>query len=111
MLTGPGRASRFRTSRRRFPASRPRLPKTPTQSRRSSPMTMLAAALRLADADWPIFPLNGKVLVGGHGHLDATTDRGQVTAWWTEYPDANIGGRVPEGRIVLDVDPRHEGDK
>jgi hypothetical protein len=42
--------------------------------------------------------------------LDATTDAAQVTRWWQgRYRDCNIGGRVPESMIVIDVDPRHGG--
>lgn len=45
----------------------------------------------------------------GHGVLDATTDLEKVAAWWAEHPHANIGGAVPAGVLVLDVDPRHDG--
>ncbi len=38
-----------------------------------------------------------------HGFLDATTDRGQITAWWTARPDANIG-MPTAGLLVVDVD-------
>lgn len=47
--------------------------------------------------------------VDGHGVLDATTDLAKVTAWWSAEPRRNIGGRVPPGVLVLDVDPRHGG--
>src|SRR5262249_41116737 len=40
-----------------------------------------------------------------HGFKEATTDPGQITAWWTKHPDANIGTcPAAAGRIVLDVD-------
>ena len=78
---------------------------------------LAAAALGYAAAGWEIFPLHvrGKLpliskLEGGHGHLDATADADQVRRWWATYPLANIGGRVPAGLIVLDIDPRHGGD-
>lgn len=72
---------------------------------------MLRAALELADADWPVFPLNGKKpLAGSHGHLDATTDPRQIRRWWKEDPRYNIGSPVPENLLVLDVDPRNKGD-
>jgi putative DNA primase/helicase len=47
-----------------------------------------------------------------HGVKDATTDRNQIKAWWSEWPNANIGlaaGRAQDF-IVLDIDPRHGGE-
>jgi hypothetical protein len=69
------------------------------------------AAIEYAEHHWPVFPLRGKLpaIAGGRGVLDATTDISTVTAWWNRYPRANIGGRVPESMMVLDVDPRHGG--
>jgi hypothetical protein len=55
----------------------------------------------------------GKHPLGSIAHSgvsDASTDLEKVRHWWTLKPDANIGlatGSV----IVLDVDPRHGGDK
>jgi hypothetical protein len=71
-------------------------------------------ALALAIAGWDAFPLRGKIPAiakadGGNGVLDATTDLDQIAAWWTAMPRANIGGRVPAGCAVLDIDPRHGG--
>lgn len=45
----------------------------------------------------------------GHGLYDATVDLEQIAAWWTRWPDANIG--VPTGADgcgydVVDVDGR-----
>ena len=71
-----------------------------------------AYAVELAEAGWEVFPLRGKVpaIAGGNGLLDATSDVEQVRTWWTgRYRGANIGARVPEGRVVLDVDPRADG--
>jgi hypothetical protein len=70
---------------------------------------MLEHALEYAAVGWEIFPLRGKIpaLGGGHGVLDATNDLDQVGGWWLAMPDANIGGRVPSGVIVVDLDPRH----
>ncbi|HEV7299021.1 MAG TPA: bifunctional DNA primase/polymerase [Tepidisphaeraceae bacterium] len=45
-----------------------------------------------------------------NGLSDATTDAAQITAWWTRWPDANIGLRTGLSFIVIDVDPRHGGD-
>ncbi|HTX95102.1 MAG TPA: bifunctional DNA primase/polymerase [Mycobacterium sp.] len=71
-------------------------------------------AVEYALHHWPIFPLRGKMpaIAGGRGVLDATIDTEQVAAWWSvPYRGANIGGRVPESMLVLDVDPRHGGDE
>lgn len=69
-----------------------------------------AVALQYAQGGWEVFPLRGKVPAiakhdGGNGVLDATGDVMQVAAWWTRYPQANIGGRVPKGVVVVDIDP------
>lgn len=69
-------------------------------------------AVEYALRNWAVFPLNGKVpaIAGGRGVLDATTDVDTVIGWWaSRYRGANIGGRVPESMIVIDVDPRHGG--
>lgn len=64
------------------------------------------AAIAFASAGWEVFPLNGKIpaICGGHGVLDATTDPTQIKSWWEQYPDANVGVRVPKDMVVLDVD-------
>lgn len=46
----------------------------------------------------------------GHGLHDATTDPGQVAEWLAAFPEGNWGIRPPVGVLVLDVDPRNEGD-
>lgn len=74
-----------------------------------------AAIDYVARVHWPVFPLRGKVPAiakadGGNGVLDATTDREVVARWWRRWPGANIGGRVPVGLVVVDIDPRHGGD-
>ena len=73
--------------------------------------TLRDAAVEYAQHHWPVFPLRGKLpaIAGGRGVLDATTDVATVTAWWNRYRGANIGGRVPESMVVLDIDPRHGG--
>jgi len=42
----------------------------------------------------------------------ATVDQVRITAWWRDYPQANIGiaTGLASGVIVLDVDPRNGGD-
>ncbi len=71
---------------------------------------MLDHALDLVACGWQILPLKGKIPVTAHGCDDATTDPEQIRSWWRRWPAANIGARVPSALIVLDVDPRHEGD-
>ena len=47
------------------------------------------------------------------GYKNASADLADVEAWWTRWPDANVGIRVggESGPIVLDVDPRNGGDE
>jgi hypothetical protein len=73
-------------------------------------------ALAYALTGWEVFPLRGKVPLipkraGGRGVLDATSDLATIGDWWDRWPGANIGGRVPPALVVLDVDPRHGGDR
>jgi len=80
-----------------------------------------AWAVGYAVAGLAVFPLRGKVPAiakqsGGAGVLDATTDLATVARWWSRNdprlrtgPGCNIGGRVPVGAFVLDVDPRNGG--
>ncbi len=44
-----------------------------------------------------------------HGVLDFTTDPAELNAMLRRFPKGNIGGRVPDGCLVLDVDPRSGG--
>lgn len=69
------------------------------------------AALALARNGWEVLPLNGKVPLTRHGVDDASSRSAQVERWWRRWPDANIGGRVPPGLVVVDVDPRNGGAK
>jgi putative DNA primase/helicase len=86
---------------------------------------MLAAALDLAARGYRVFPIHepratgesptcscGDLTcrsVGKHprtrnGAKDATTDAGQVHAWWAKTPHASIGIATGDGLHVLDVD-------
>jgi Bifunctional DNA primase/polymerase, N-terminal len=91
------------------------------------------AALAYAAAGYEVFPLRGKLPRGNcpaceprspryrphrpadcdhelcHGLYAATSDPGRVARWWTRWPQANIGARVPASLFVLDIDPRHGG--
>src|SRR5512132_609105 len=69
--------------------------------------TLLEAALRLARAGYPIFPVIGKVpLKGVRWREDATGNEEQIRVWWEANPSANIGLPTGEasGFLVLDVD-------
>lgn len=73
---------------------------------------MIDLALYYAKNKWPVFPLcpGGKIpaIRGGRGRNDATRDIKQIEAWWSTYPEANIGIATGglSGLLVIDVDPR-----
>lgn len=73
---------------------------------------MLTAALDRAREGWHVLPCRetgerAKAPYLAHGLTDATTDPEVITAWWTRWPDALLGLRVPAGVVVVDLDPRH----
>ena len=75
---------------------------------------MLAAAWALAAAAWEVFPCKWtgpypKAPMTVNGHLNATMDPDVIKAWWTKWPNAMIGARVPDNCIVIDIDPRNGG--
>jgi putative DNA primase/helicase len=93
-------------------------------------ITQKSQALEYAGLGLPVVPLHtivegrcscgpadcarpGKHPRTPHGVKDATTDRNQIKVWWGDWPDANIG--LAPGRerdiLVLDIDPRHGGNK
>ena len=78
-------------------------------------MTLASAARAYSERlAWAVLPLRGKVpaIPKGRGYLDATTDPATISRWWREYPDANVGvSCIGSNLVVLDVDPRHGGDR
>jgi hypothetical protein len=76
--------------------------------------TKAEAALIYASWGWHVIPVvpNGKVPATQHGVKDATIDPEQITRWWAQNPDFNIGIAAGErsGIIVFDIDPRNGGD-
>jgi hypothetical protein len=83
------------------------------ETRHGSVPILFKAALSYAKRGIPVFPCEpgGKRPLTYSGFWDATTELGQVKAWWGRWPDANVG--VPTGKrsglLVLDVDPRDGG--
>jgi Protein of unknown function (DUF3631)/Bifunctional DNA primase/polymerase, N-terminal len=82
----------------------------------AAPDPLQAAALELVTSGVPVFPLRPRSKspwAGTSGFKDATLDADLVAGWWAGRPGSNIG--VPLGRmsgiVVLDIDPRHGGDK
>ena len=74
--------------------------------------------MRLVDAalDWAlehdvaVFPCNAdKSPRTPRGFHDATTDGDVIESW--DWEGGMIGAAIPEGTIVVDVDPRNGGDK
>ena len=81
----------------------------------------LRAALRYASVGWRVLPLHTPDAAGAcscgrrdcpkpgkhprtrHGVHDATTDAEAISAWWTVWPDANVGLATGE-LLVVDVD-------
>jgi hypothetical protein len=82
---------------------------------------LLHAALEYAAIGLPIVPLYG--ITNGHcecGNLTphhfgkhpriaggvngASLDPVQIRSWWQRWPDANIGGAIPQGVHVLEID-------
>ena len=69
--------------------------------------TRLRRALAYAARGWPVFPCQAgqKIPATPHGHLDATTDPDQITAWFSRNPNWNLAVATgAPGPDVLDVD-------
>lgn len=68
--------------------------------------TLHAAALWYAQQGIPVHPCKPgqKAPATAHGVLDATTEAAQVTRWWVDMPEANIGLATGHLFDVLDID-------
>jgi hypothetical protein len=67
----------------------------------------LRQALAYAAGGWPVFPCQAgqKTPATAHGHLDATRDPEQITAWFSRHPQWNVAVATgTPGPDVLDVD-------
>jgi hypothetical protein len=73
---------------------------------------LIEAALAYAGRGRAVLPLaaGGKLPLTKHGLHDATTDAEQITAWWREWPMANVGLALRSDEVVLDSDARHGGE-
>src|SRR6266404_1667330 len=75
---------------------------------------LMTAAINFACRQIPVFPCKlDKTPWTEHGFKDATDDANEVCELWKRRPAASIGmptGTV-SGLIVVDIDPRHGGDK
>lgn len=70
-------------------------------------LTKPEAAAYYAELGWQIFPCQsgGKAPLTANGYRDASSDPEQVSRWWSENPDANIGlACAPNGLVVVDPD-------
>ena len=66
----------------------------------------MASALEYAAHGWRVFPCKalGKAPLTSMGFREASVSEAIIKAWWTKWPDANVGLPVPEGMVVVDVD-------
>lgn len=75
--------------------------------------TLLKHALYYGKMGLRVFPLRagGKAPATPHGCKDATSDPGQIKAWWGGAQLYNVGIATGGGLVVLDVDINHDAGK
>lgn len=75
-------------------------------NKKNAMTSSLEIILELASTGFRIFPCREKRPITKNGFKDASAAPEQITAWWTQYPDAQVG--LPTGHninaFVLDVD-------
>lgn len=79
-------------------------------------MAGIGDALAYAARGWLVFPTKPRAPfqpLTSHGSLDASKDPAKLREWWAKWPTANvaIATGAGSGITVIDVDPRHGGDK
>lgn len=69
-------------------------------------LDLRAQALAYARRGWPVFPLapKAKTPLTSDGFKSATTDHDLLLAFWSQWPDANIGLATGHAFDVLDLD-------
>ena len=74
---------------------------------------IIEAALSYAHMGLAVIPLNGKIPIFQNWPDVATTDEKTIAKWFQQRPDANLGIATGKksGVFVVDIDPRHGGDK
>lgn len=75
---------------------------------------LLEGALTAVRLGIPVLPLEGKApakWLVPNGVKDATDNEALIRQWWWDGTTHNVGGAVPRGVVVLDVDPRNGGDE
>lgn len=101
---------------------------------RTTPRSALHSAAQwyAANFGWRVFPLHsvradGRCSCGEYpcgtdnkgagkhprtrsGCLDASADPDTIAAWWSRWPDANVGVATGRGLVVVDIDPGAGGD-
>lgn len=75
--------------------------------------TLLKHALYYGKMGLRVFPLRagGKAPATPHGCKDATSEPGQIKAWWGGAQLYNVGIATGGGLVVLDVDINHDAGK
>ncbi|MBO1140925.1 hypothetical protein FQS87_13515 [Enterococcus avium] len=75
---------------------------------------MIKSALHYAELGFSVLPLqkNGKAPITTEafpsGFKSATTDKNKIQHHWQKYPSSNIGLRISENLIIMDIDVHNE---